>query len=86
MTCGESPMYDEMPLESRDRVMHVQLDTDGATLMGVAAHHRMTGGNTCINVDVKTVDEAERIFAALAEGGQVQMPSRKRSGPTAGAH
>ena len=75
MTYGESPMCDEMPPESRDHVMHVQLDADGATLMGADGPPPHDGrGNTCINVDVKTIEEAERIFAALADGGQVQMP------------
>ena len=75
MTYGESPMCDEMPPESHDHVMHVQLEADGATLMGADGPPPHGGhGNTCINVDVKTIEEAERIFAALAEGGQVQMP------------
>ncbi len=43
------------------------------------------GGSTTINVDVDSIEEAERVFAALAEGGQVQMPIAERSGPTAGA-
>jgi PhnB protein len=28
----------------------------------------------CVNLPVDTVTEAERIFSALAEGGEVRMP------------
>ena len=34
MTYGESPMRDEMPADSRDLIMHNQLEADGAILMG----------------------------------------------------
>lgn len=75
MTYGESPMCGEMPPESRHLVMHVQLEVDGATLMGAdGPPPHGARGNTCINVDEPTVEEAERVFAALSEGGQVQMP------------
>lgn len=76
MTYGDSPMCDQMPADQHDRVMHVQLEADGATLMGADGPPDLAKSKsaTCINVDVKTVEEAERIFAALAKGGQVQMP------------
>ena len=76
MTYGESPMCDKMPPGSENRVMHAQLDADGATLMGADGPPGLARSTsaTCVNVDVKTVEEAERIFAALAEGGVVQMP------------
>jgi PhnB protein len=75
MTYGESPMCDEMPADSRDRIMHAQLEADGATLMGADGpppHDR--NGSTCINVMVDSIEEAERVFAALLEGGEAQMP------------
>ena len=34
MTYGESPMAAELPADSHDRVIHIQLDADGASLMG----------------------------------------------------
>lgn len=86
MTYADAPVGEQMPPGSQDRVMHVQLEADGAALMvanGMPPHDG--GGTTCITVDVNTVEEAERIFAALAQGGQVQMQMRKPSGPIAGA-
>jgi PhnB protein len=75
-TYGESPMRDEVPPDSRDRIMHAQIEAAGATLMGADGPppHGPSASATCINVDVDTIEDAERIFAALAEGGQVQMP------------
>jgi PhnB protein len=75
MTYGESPMCDEMPSDSHDRIMHCQLEATGATLMGADGPppHGPSSSVTCINVDVSTVEDAERIFAALADGGRVQM-------------
>ena len=75
MTYGESPMCDQMPPGSEDRVMHVQLEAEGATLMGADSPFPQDGrGSTVVNVDVQDVAQAERIFAALAEGGEIQMP------------
>jgi len=64
----------EMPPEILDHVAHSQLEVDGAILM--AADGPSPGGenSTTINVDVASIDEAERVFKALAEGGQIKMP------------
>jgi PhnB protein len=76
MTYGDSPMREQMPADSYDMIMHCQLEADGAILMGADGPppHDMSGGNTCVNVQVNSVDEAERIYAALSAGGEVQMP------------
>ena len=76
MTYGESPMRDEMPADSRDLIMHNQLEADGAILMGADGPppHDDKGGNTCISIQVKSIEDADRIFHALSAGGAVQMP------------
>jgi PhnB protein len=68
MTYGESPMRDQMSADDYDQIMHNQLEADGPP------PHDANGGNTCININVQNVDEAERIFHALSAGGEVQMP------------
>ena len=67
------PGCNEMPAETLDHVAHSQLEVDGAVLMAADGPGAGVGGTT-INVDVETAEEAERVFAALSEGGQVQMP------------
>jgi PhnB protein len=75
-TYGESPMAAETPPDSRDMIMHNQLDAGGATLMGADGPppHENMAGNTCVNVHVGSIEEAERVYAALSAGGDVQMP------------
>lgn len=64
----------EMPPETLDHVAHSQLEVGSAILM--AADGPSSGGenSTTINIDVDTVDEAERVFKALADGGEIKMP------------
>lgn len=70
---GDSPMCDEMGPEYRDRIMHSQLEIAGATLMAADGPPPHAPGSTCVNIVVDAPAEAERVFHALAEGGQVHM-------------
>ena len=75
-TFGDSPMAGDVPAEWQDRVMHARLSVDGALLMGSDSppgDHRTPSG-IHVSVHPDTVADAERIFAALAEGGSVTMP------------
>jgi len=78
MTYGQAPaeMCAQMPPETLGRIMHTQLESNGALLMGADGppSHGSQGGGTTLNVMVDTVEDAERIFAALAEGGEIRMP------------
>lgn len=73
-TYGESPMAKDMPPETHARVMHSQLESQGAVLMGADGPPRNASNRGCMNIAVDTPAEAERIYAALGEGGSVQMP------------
>ena len=72
-----SPGCNEMPAGTLDHVAHSQLEIGAAILMAADGPGGGEGGSTTINVDVDSIEEAERVFAALAEGGQVQMPLAK---------
>ncbi len=76
MTYGDSPMREQMPADSHDLIMHCQLEAAGAVLMGADGPppHTAPGQGTCVNIDVASIEDAERIYAALSEGGAVQMP------------
>jgi PhnB protein len=75
-TFAQSPMADQAPPESRDRVIHARLQVGDKLLMGsdgmVGAHRKPQGMTVAIGFD--TPAEAERVFGALSEGGQVTMP------------
>lgn len=64
----------EMPVETLDHVAHCQLEVDSAVLMAADGPSEGDGAATTINVEVDSIEQAERVFAALAEGGQVRMP------------
>lgn len=79
---GDIPPHDGMPTlseEDKKLVMHVALPLMGDfVLMGTDAPDSMgftvqQGNNVYINLEPDTRDEADRLFAALSEGGEVQQ-------------
>lgn len=75
-THGDSPMREHTPPEWHGRILHARLAVGEGVLMGSdsppGGHARAQG--FAVSLNVESAGEAERIFAALAEGGQVQMP------------
>jgi PhnB protein len=83
---GEVPPAEGMPPlsdEDRNLVMHVALPIMGGhMLMGTDAPASMgfsvvSGNNIHINLEPDTREEADRLFAALSEGGKVEMPMQE---------
>lgn len=75
-TFGETPMGAPPSAEMRDRIMHVRLVAEAATLMGSDA---MPGQGVkpqgfAVAIVVKDPAEAERIFNALSDKGKINMP------------
>jgi PhnB protein len=80
MTQGESPIAAHCPPGSADRILHARLVVDGRALMasdsmGDKPQEAMKGFS--LSLTYATVPEAQRMFDALAAGGQVQMPFQK---------
>ena len=83
MTHGDSPMAAQMPPGSanRNRILHARLELDGGRLlmasdaMAGQPYEGMKGFS--LSLIYPTVSEANRMFAALAEGGQITMPIAK---------
>ena len=74
----ERPPAECMPT-SEDKIMHACLTINGTAVM---ASDGMAKGNPefkgfCLSVNATDEAEADSKFAALAEGGQVQMPLGK---------
>ena len=73
---------DQPPLSDADKdlVMHIELPIlGGHVLMGTDAPQSMgfsltSGNNVFINLEPDTRSETDRLFAALAERGTVEMP------------
>ena len=77
MRMGDAPDTGDLPPEKADLVIHAALMLDGGMLM--ASDDPMTDGPVTVSgiqvsVSPKTADEANRVFDALAEGGQVTQP------------
>lgn len=73
----DTPAKEHMPANTGARIMHARIVLGDQVLMGCDAHPEMPydGIKGCdVAVQVETPAEAERLFAALAEGGTVQMP------------
>ena len=68
---GPTPSSDEA-----DRIMHARLVVGDRVLMGADAPKRFASKpqGFCVSCNVEDPAEADRVFGALAQGGQVQMP------------
>jgi PhnB protein len=74
---GDTPAKKHMPAGTGARIMHARIVPGDQVLMGWDAHPEMPyeGIKGCdVTAQVKTPAEAERLFAALSEGGAVTMP------------
>lgn len=71
-----TPAAGHVPPEWQDKIMHACLDLGGRKLMGSDAPPGRAKplGGFCVQVAAGSVAEVERIFAGLAEGGEVTMP------------
>ncbi len=76
-TVGEAPPDAKMPGMPDDSVMHALVVAGGVTLMASDAcppqDYQPPHGMT-VSLHPDSLEAAERIYAALAEGAQVQMP------------
>ncbi len=78
LTGADTPMAEEMP-GMKDKIMHARLDLGGTVLLASDAppdrYNKPQGFDVCLNAE--TAEEAERVFTALAEGGEVKMAIQK---------
>ena len=76
-----APGQPPLPEDAKRQIANIHLVAGGASIMGsdsimgCTGEERIDGRNdTTVNIDVATIEEAERVFAALSAGGTVQMP------------
>lgn len=80
MRIGDAPMADQIPADQHERIMHARIQLNGLVLM---ASDAMSGfpfeGHKGFSLSLNPTKpaEAERLFAALADGGAVTMPLEK---------
>ena len=75
----EAPNTENLPENERNRLMHISLPiNDKTTLMGSDiipsfGHKLSHGNNTHILIEPQSREEADRLFNALSEGGEIEM-------------
>lgn len=80
MTYNDMPeMAEHMPPDKRGQIMHACLDLGGQKLMASDSppgQHQAAQG-LWVSLHFDRASEGKRVFDALTEGGQVQMPFEK---------
>ncbi|WP_372424746.1 VOC family protein [Salinarimonas chemoclinalis] len=74
---ADLPDMGEVPERAKERLAHVQLRVGDQVLMGGDMHWSMPYApprSAWITLEVERAAEAKRLFAALAEGGEIGMP------------
>jgi PhnB protein len=76
MTWGETPNSEQVDAAWRDKITHAQLTTEGAVIMGADAPPGMQHplGGFAVTINVQEPAQAEKLFTALAQGGNINMP------------
>ena len=76
-----SPAPPPLPEAAKAQIAHVNLLVGGESIMGGDSIMGCTGqehvdgrNDTTVNISVDTIEEAERVFAALSAGGEIRMP------------
>lgn len=76
MRYSEAPPGAPVPEDWGDKIMHTAIPVGANTLMGCDSPQAVSRpmGGFQISLDSKDESEVRRVYAALAEGGSVQMP------------
>lgn len=83
MRFGETPAAEHVPADAQDKVMHACLQI-GDDMVLFASDSGCVPGQEfkgydgfSIAISTPSIDESERVFAALSDGGTVTMPMEK---------
>ena len=74
MTHGQAPDQSQVKPEFKDAVLHARISIGGTELMGADIPNAQPMRSAYLTLGVQSDAEAERIFSALSDGGEVFMP------------
>lgn len=74
MTHGQSPDQSHIPPGWNDAVLHASISIGDTELMGADIPNAAPMRSAYLSLAVESDAEAERIYSALSEGGEVFMP------------
>jgi PhnB protein len=75
LTHAEAPPGTPTPPDWTDKIMHGRIEVNGDVLMGSDAPpgHYHTPAGYSVSLNFKDPDKADRVYAALSEGGIIHM-------------
>jgi PhnB protein len=74
MTHGQGPNANDGPPNWKDAILHARIDLADTILMGADIPKAQPMRSAYLTLIVSSPEEAERIYATLADGGEVFMP------------
>jgi PhnB protein len=79
MTHGEQPAPNDVPPDWRKAILYARMTIGETELMGndVPPERFQPMRSVYLSLTVSSTDEAERIHAVLADGGQIFMPMQE---------
>ena len=77
MTHGQAPDQSRVSPEMKDAVLHARISIGETELMGADIPNAQPMRSAYLSLGVGSDAEAERIFSALSEGGEVFMPMQE---------
>ncbi len=77
MTHGQAPNPSPGPPEWKDKVLHARMSVGETELMGADVPNALPMRSAYLSLLTGSVEEAERIYAALSDGGEIFMPMQE---------
>ena len=77
MTHGQAPDQSKVDPALKNAVLHARISIGGTELMGADIPSAQPMRSAYLSLAVESDAEAERIFAALSDGGEVFMPMQE---------
>jgi PhnB protein len=77
MTHGQSPDQSQVNPEWKDAVLHARISIGDTELMGADIPNAQPVRSAYLSLAVQSDSEAERIFSALSQSGEVFMPMQE---------
>ena len=74
MTHGQGPHADDGPPDWKNAILHARISIGETELLGADIPNSQPMRSAYLTLIVSSTEEAERIYATLADGGEVFMP------------
>jgi PhnB protein len=77
MTHAQGPNANDGPPDWKSAILHARITIGETELLGADIPKAQPMRSAYLSLMVSSIDEAERIYAALSEGGEVFMPMQE---------